>query len=63
MFGQILSSILKKRYPQLEGDQKEYGWISLDVLLEWVVWPNYLKLVQQGVSFHDIICWKHYVIF
>ncbi len=44
-FGAIFSSLLEKRYPQLSQDN---DWITLDVLLEWVVWPNYLKIMQQG---------------
>ncbi len=50
VFGRILSTILEKRYRKLIKADGEYGWITLDVLFEWVVWPNYLKLVQQGAS-------------
>ena len=48
VFGKLLGTILEKRYSQLKKDT-ENDWITLDVLLEWEVWPNYLKIVTQGV--------------
>ena len=47
-FGNLLGVILEKRYPELKKGS-ENGWITLDILLEWVVWPNYLTIVQQGL--------------
>ena len=49
VFGQVLGTILEKRYPQLKKEDTKNDWITLDVLLEWVVWPNYLKIVVQGL--------------
>ncbi|XP_064404373.1 E3 ubiquitin-protein ligase RNF213-like isoform X3 [Halichondria panicea] len=46
-FGKVFGAILEKRYPQLMEDNS-HDWITLGVLLEWIVWPTYLKIVKQG---------------
>ncbi len=46
-FGKVFGAILEKRYPQLTEDNS-HDWITLEVLLEWIVWPTYLKIVKQG---------------
>ncbi|XP_064403130.1 E3 ubiquitin-protein ligase RNF213-like isoform X2 [Halichondria panicea] len=43
LLGVVLGKVLKKQYPDLNS-----YWITLDVLLDWVLWPNYLKIVHQG---------------
>ncbi len=43
-----MGTILKKRYSRLNEEDKVNNWITLDVLLEWDLWPNYVKIVQQG---------------
>ena len=49
LLGNVLGTILKKKYPQLNEDDTVNDWITLDVLLEWDLWPNYVKIVKQGM--------------
>ena len=48
LLGSVLGKVLKKEYPLLSANDTN-DWITLDVLLSWVLWPNYLKIVQQGI--------------
>ena len=48
LLGKVLGALLKKQYPQATSSDK--NWITLDVLLEWIPWPSYLQIVQQGQS-------------
>ncbi len=59
LLGVVLRKVLEKQYPILNPEnRKQYpqlkpediDWITLDVLLDWVLWPNYLKIVQQGYT-------------
>ena len=49
LLGNVLGTILKKKYPQLNEDDTVNDWITLDVLLQWDLWPNYVKIVKQGM--------------
>ncbi len=63
-FGKVFGDILEKRYPQLKEHNSGHDWITLKVLLEWLVWPTYFKIVQQGsncmlslcYTFHHLSC-------
>jgi len=46
LLGNILGSILMKRYPQINDEDTKNEWMTLDILLEWNLWPNYVKLMQ-----------------
>ncbi len=46
--GKVLGTLLTKKYHQLTTEGVVDDWITLDVLLEWDLWPNYVKIVQQG---------------
>ncbi len=46
--GKVLGTILTKKYHELTTEGVVNDWITLDVLLEWDLWPNYVKIVQQG---------------
>ena len=48
LLGHVLGTTLKKKYKQLNEADTVNDWITLDVLLEWDLWPNYVKIVQQG---------------
>ena len=54
-FGKVFGAILEKRYPQLMEDNS-HDWITLGVLLEWIVWPTYLKIVKQGSILLSLCC-------
>ncbi len=43
-----MGTLLTKKYHQLTTEGVVNNWITLDVLLEWDLWPNYVKIVQQG---------------
>jgi len=47
ILGKVLGELLKDQYPQLPSSDQE--WITLDVLLEWTLWPMYLTVAQEGV--------------
>ena len=53
MFGHVLSFILEKHYHD-ELKNETYEWITLDTLLDWVAWPNYIKIFQQGKCFYPV---------
>lgn len=46
--GEVLSFVMEIKYPQLL-DQDDNEWISLDLLLDWELWPNYLVIVNKGL--------------
>ncbi len=48
LLGNVLGAMLKKRYSQLNDEDEVNDWITLDILLNWELWPNYVKIVQQG---------------
>ncbi len=48
LLGNVLGAMLKKRYSQLNDEDKVNDWITLDILLNWELWPNYVKIMQQG---------------
>ena len=41
--GRLLGSLLKKKYPDLHPDIEQVT-ISFDDLLQWRLWPNFIKL-------------------
>ena len=52
--GKVLGTLLTKKYSQLTTEGVVNDWITLDVLLEWDLWPNYVKIVQQGKQINHI---------
>ncbi len=54
-FGKVFGDILEKRYPQLM-EESSHDWITLEVLLEWIIWPTYLKIVKQGFILLSLCC-------
>jgi len=41
--GKLLGGLLKKKYPHLHPDIEQVT-ISFDDLLQWRLWPNFIKL-------------------
>ena len=47
-FGLVLSTVLERHYyTKLNGSDN--SWITFDVLLGWIAWPSYLRIIQQGL--------------
>lgn len=42
--GNLLGKLLKKKYPNLHPDNEDQIGISFDDLLDWTLWPNFIKL-------------------
>ena len=42
--GNLLGKLLKKKYPKLHPDNQDQIVISFDDLLDWELWPNFIKL-------------------
>ena len=45
--GNVLDKILKKKYPEIDVKELECDWVTLEVILDWTVWPCYLQLLTS----------------
>ena len=46
--GNLLGNMLKKQHPKLHPEMKESDlFISLDELLRWTLWPNFIKIYGE----------------
>ena len=52
--GKLLGDLLKKMYPDLHPDMEQVS-ISFDDLLQWRLWPNFIKLYGKLTSVQTVV--------